>query len=369
MNKGIKRVYLSAILQDCGKTTMSLGLLKAFIERKLKPAFIKPVGQKYVEVGAARVDKDSYLVNKIYRCSRSVPDMSPVTVGRGFTEDYIMRPDPSDLRRKILDSFGRVIEGRDIAVIEGTGHAGVGSVFDCSNADVAKLLGAKVIIVSEGGIGKSIDEIVLNKALFDKCGVETLGVIINKVMPDKFEKIARVVEKGLANKGIKLLGVIPFDPILTYPTMEQVRNYLGLDVLCGKEYLSKKIENVIVATMEPQNIISYFKDNMLMITSGDRIDNILVAVSVHKHRRSPSSYSVSGIILTGGMIPHVAIAELLKNSKIPVLLSNQDTYSLSSKIKGLTIKIEQSDKQKIDEARRLVKEYVNVDAILEGLNS
>ena len=54
-----------------------------------------------------------------------------------------------------------------------------------SNAQVAKMLNAKVIIVASGGIGRPIDEISLNKALFEKVGVDILGVIINKVDPCK----------------------------------------------------------------------------------------------------------------------------------------------------------------------------------------
>ena len=54
------------------------------------------------------------------------------------------------------------------------------------------LLGSKVILVTKGGIGKPIDEVALNKALFDKEGVELLGVIINKVLPEKFGVIMSI---------------------------------------------------------------------------------------------------------------------------------------------------------------------------------
>ena len=59
----------------------------------------------------------------------------------------------------------------DVLLIEGTGHAGVGAVIGLSNAAVAAELGAPAIIVSEGGVGRPIDEIVLNASLFAKQGV------------------------------------------------------------------------------------------------------------------------------------------------------------------------------------------------------
>ena len=86
-------------------------------------------------------------------------------------------------------AFDIVAWEKDFVIIEGTGHAGVGSVFDLSNATVAKLLQSKVIIVSRGGIGRPIDEISLNLALFEKQGVEVIGAIINKVVPEKMEML------------------------------------------------------------------------------------------------------------------------------------------------------------------------------------
>jgi len=147
---------------------------------------------------------------------------------------------------------------------------GGGSVIDCSNADVAALLGSKAIIVSGGGVGRAIDEIMLNKALFDICKVPVLGVIINKVLPDKLEKIKSIVGKGLDRKGIRLLGVIPEMDLLSAPTVEQIRERLDLKVFSGEENLRTRVYDAIVAAMEPYNMIGHLRDGALVITSGDR---------------------------------------------------------------------------------------------------
>ncbi len=103
---------------------------------------------------------------------------------------------------------------------EGSGHAGVGSVFDLSNAQVAKILGAKVIIVTQGGIGKPIDEVSLNQALFEKEGVEIIGVILNKVLGNKVDYVADFARRGLKRKGLELLGVLPYEQILCNPSVD-----------------------------------------------------------------------------------------------------------------------------------------------------
>ena len=90
--KKIKNVFISAIHQNAGKTTLALGLYKNFQERKIRTVFMKPVGQETVTVGAKPVDKDSYLIGEVYHCAKRINDMSPITVGRGYTEKYILNP-------------------------------------------------------------------------------------------------------------------------------------------------------------------------------------------------------------------------------------------------------------------------------------
>ncbi len=364
--KSIKNIFISSIYQNAGKTTVSLGLYKIFQERGLKPAFLKPVGQQTVTVGHTDVDKDSYLMGEVYRCRNKLKDMSPVTIGHGYTEQYIFNPQQDVLRNRILSSFNSLTKNKNSIIIEGTGHAGVGSVIDLSNADVAKMLGSKVLIVSEGGIGRSIDEIMLNKALFDNCGVEVVGVILNKVLPDKMERIRKVVSAGLKRKGLQLVGVIPFDPLLCDPKVEQIMKFLQLKVLCGQEYLFRRVRNTIVAAMEPYNMVNYLTNGTLVLTSGDRVDNILVAVSTHLVTQD-SKDQIAGIILTGGLMPNHKIMELLQKSRIPVFLSDKETYAVAREIDNLVCKIQKTDKDKIMEARQMVKKFVDVDAIIEHL--
>ena len=107
-------------------------------------------------------------------------------------------------------------------LIEGTGHAGVGAVIGLSNAQVAAMLGSPAVIVSEGGVGRPIDEIVLNKALFERYGVTVAGAIVNKVDLLAKPDLARTLERGLARHGIPLLGVLPYRPILSNPTLAMV---------------------------------------------------------------------------------------------------------------------------------------------------
>lgn len=112
-------------------------------------------------------------------------------------------------------------------------------------------------------------------------------------------------------------------------------------------------------------MIHYLREGALVLTSGDRVDNILVAVSSHLVSDAKGSLT-AGIILTGGLIPTPKIVDLLKKSKIPVMITQDDTYTVAGRIEHLIIKIQKTDTDKIKEATRLVKKYVDVKGILKS---
>src|SRR6266566_5208848 len=225
-NTTTPRVFIAATRQNDGKTTASLGLLAALQRCYPRIGYIKPVGQRFVEIEEQKIDEDTILMDRVYRLNCPLLDMSPIAVEPDFTRKYLESSNNDALVKKIQKAFDRVAWEKDFVLCEGSGHAGVGSVFDLSNAQVAKILHAKVIIVSQGGIGKPIDEVSLNRALFEKEGVEIIGVILNKVLPEKVDYVTEFARRGLKRKGLELLGVIPHQSILCSPTMEQVREWL-----------------------------------------------------------------------------------------------------------------------------------------------
>ena len=70
---------------------------------------------------------------------------SPVILGPGDTADYIESPKPGEFIKNILDSAEVLRRRHEMVVYEGTGHPGVGSVVDLSNAEVARQLESEVI--------------------------------------------------------------------------------------------------------------------------------------------------------------------------------------------------------------------------------
>src|SRR5438067_169110 len=231
MNTTTPRVFIAATRQNDGKTTTSLGLIAALQKHYPRVGYIKPVGQRFVEIAEQKIDEDTVLMDSVFGLNCPLVDMSPIAVEPNFTRKYLQSSNNETLVKKIQKAFDRVAWEKEFVLCEGSGHAGVGSVFDLSNAQVAKILGAKVIIVTQGGIGKPIDEVALNQALFEKEGVEIIGVILNKVVGTKIEYITEFARRGLKRKGLELLGVIPHQSVLSSPTVDLIREELKAEML------------------------------------------------------------------------------------------------------------------------------------------
>jgi BioD-like phosphotransacetylase family protein len=364
MNTSTPRVFIAATRQNDGKTTTSLGLIAALQKKFPRVGYIKPVGQRFVEIEEQKIDEDSVLMDSVYHLDCPLVDMSPIAVEPAFTRKYLTHANNEALVKKIQTSFDRVAWEKDFVLCEGSGHAGVGSVFDLSNAQVAKILGAKVIIICQGGIGKPIDEVSLNQALFQREGVEIIGVIINKVLGEKISEITRFVRGGLKRKGLDLLGVIPHSPMLSEPTVQLIREELRAEVLNTPPTLNVLVDDVVIASMGAQNAMKHFKRGVLLITAGDREDILLAAgaTTIPGNREN-----MAGIVLTGGVPPSDGVLKALKTMPIPVLLVKKDSYHVASKVYNSIVKTRPTDAEKISLIRDLVAEHVNVKKIIESL--
>ena len=237
-------------------------------------------------------------------------------------------------------------------------------MFDLSNARVAKILKAKVIIVSQGGIGKPIDEVALNQALFEKEGVEIIGVILNKVITKKVDYVTDFARRGLKRRGLELLGVLPYQPMLSSPNMDSIEEELDAEVLNPTRRTNNLVNDVVIGAMGAQNVTSYFKPGVLLITPGDRED-ILMAASVAT--QSGKDGTLAGIVLTDRLRPSAAALKIVRDLPYPVLLTDLDNYKVASIVHDLIVKTRPDDLEKINVIRDLIAEHVDVAKILDCL--
>lgn len=366
-NTATPRVFVAATRQNDGKTTTCLGIYSALLAHFPRIGFMKPLGQRFVDVSGHRVDEDSHLINSIFDVRTPIEAMSPVTIDSEFTRRYL--DDPTENHPLLVDricrAFDRAAYEKDAVIIEGSGHAGVGAVCDLSNAQVARILRAKVILVAQAGIGRPIDEIALNKALFDQHGVEVVGAVLNKALPDKLDVVRHYASRGLAGLGIPLLGVIPREAGLAAPSLIQIAKEIGGRWLNGAEAaVGRRIEQVVVGAMTARGIIDFLQPGILVIAPGDRDDILLSAIASAGTTQAPP---LSGIILTRDILPHPKIMELLAQTSIPVVISKDESYQVASRINAMTVKTLPEDHDKIPIIRQIIPAHIDLAALRRTL--
>jgi BioD-like phosphotransacetylase family protein len=375
----MRQLYLAATGQNRGKTTASLGLLDGFLKRGLRTGFMKPVGQRTVIDHGEPADEDAVLMHEVYGLTEPYSAMSPVHIPRGFTKSYIAGEVVEDLGARITAAQA-TYHDYDVLLIEGTGHAGVGAVIGLSNAVVAASLGAPAIIISEGGVGRPIDEIVLNASLFTRHGVVVAGAIVNKVDVEAQPGIEDILARGLAPYDIPLLGILPRRAILSNPTLEMISEGLNGERIHDGPDLERVIDGVAIGAMQPGHMLERVGPGTLVIVPGDREDIILTLTTAHlvgtPHLAPTGQHEPNlepdlghagaaiGLVLTGGYRPRPAVLAAIRRADLFAILVGSDTYTVASDVHDLLVKTHAADRVKIELIKELVASNLDVDRIL-----
>ena len=360
-----KSLYIAATSQHVGKTTTTLGLLAALQNRGLDVGYSKPLGQQFLTVNGKRVDKDAVLFSNMNKGFELIPDIhSPVILGPGDTQELLEVPRPKALTKKILHAADVLRKNHQFVLYEGTGHPGVGSVVELSNARVAELLETEVVLVLEGGIGNTIDRLTLSKALFDAHNVRIAGVILNKVLRSKVDKIRRYVEPWVNKHGMELFGLIPFDEELVYPALRHVIKSVQGELVLGEDADLDNLVHGCMAGVDATLTDTIPSANRLLVVSRGRFHEALLQYK-DLCKEKETDFNLAGVIVTSlGRLNSQAMS-LCEENDIPVVISAMDTYQTVIHLDHLVAKIDAKSPTKIKRAISLVEENVDLDKILE----
>lgn len=361
-----KNIYVAATSQHIGKTTSTLGLVAVLMKRGINIGYCKPVGQMSLNVNNSEVDKDTVLFSDLMKFKLDPFLHSPVILGKGATTAYLDHPEKFSYEQKVLDATKQLNKQHDLVIHEGTGHPGVGSIVNLSNADVAKIINAPVLMVVEGGIGSTIDMLSLCLAKFQLLEVPLLGVIINKVKPSKIDKVKNYVGKYLKDIGLPLLGVLPYDKSLAFPLMKTIAKAINGIVSFNPDELNNRVEDIIAGSLLDTDELKS-SQNLLLIVSTLKVNEAIEKIQLLTNTLDNDQTPLSGIVATGnGLITGSASDYIIKH-KIPVIRTSLDTYGSVLKISRIEVKINLSTPWKITKAIKLIEENVDIDALLERI--
>lgn len=382
-------IFVAATKQHVGKTTTCLALLSGLQKRFDPVGFIKPVGQQHIEVdignGSIRVDKDVVLIKEHFRLDHiDYKYMSPVIIPNGYTKRYVDGEiSTADQQRDVEEAAAAVSSRSAVTLIEGTGHCAVGSIVGLNNAKVASLLGADMVLIANGGLGKAFDELELNRVLCEQNNVRIAGVIINKVFPEKYEQTKDYLERAMMQTwGIPLLGCIPDRPYLGCPALADLEKLFKTELISGKKaenrfrHYTTLDMNLVTTSLKRflENIRSRKPTRTLYICHITRDDLILGFLGEYQRRKARSTRfsepPFEAALLVCGRSGTYELSKEIEDMITDdddgpsIMIVKGTTHEAMTKIHAYTPKLNIDDESRVSVAVDHYEKYIDFDLLL-----
>ncbi|GFO58817.1 cobyrinic acid a,c-diamide synthase [Geomonas silvestris] len=358
-----KKIFIAASGQNIGKTTVSVSLLHLAQKKYGRVGFMKPLGPKPTTLRGHAVDKDAALIAQVFDLIKDLRHMSPVVVYPDTTRKVIDGEiSCAELEERILASYAELEKKCDFIIIEGSGHPGVGSVLKLSNARIARLLDAPVLMVTGGGVGNVIDTIFMNIALFQLEGAQVRAVLTNKLYADKRATTLDYITRALADQPFSVFGGFDYQPVLANPTLRRVSRLLDLPLHGNRREVSRIIQHVQIGAASTQRVTEMLRDSSLLVVTSSR-DELLVTLA-NLYQMPEYRSQLCGLVIPG-IVPVSTITQLiLDRSNIPYLRTQRhSTAELYRIITEDISKITAEDTEKLDLVRKLAEERLDFDRL------
>jgi len=358
-----KAVYIATSDHNSGKSIITLGLMSILIGKTAKVGYFRPIIEDFED---GELDNHIETVLSYFNLDIKFEDAYAITKSKLIKKKN--KGKIGDVLDLIIEKYKKLEERFDFVLVEGTSFTGEGTSIELDlNVLIAKNLGIPTIILASG-VGKTLEELVDNLYLvydsFKVKDVEVLSVIANKVQPENIELVTKSLQKSLPEN--VLVNTIPLISSLNNPTMQEIVNELNAKVLFGGNYLNNEIGHFSVGAMQLHNYLVHLHDNALVITPGDRSDIILGALQANESANYPT---ISGIILTGNIVPEESILKLIEglSAIVPIIAVDGGTYHITNKIGKIKSEIYANNTHKIETSISTFEKYVDNDALSERL--
>jgi phosphate acetyltransferase len=358
-----KAIYIATSENNCGKSIITLGLMSMLIGKTAKVGYFRPIIEDFED---GKLDNHIETVINYFGLDIDFEDAFAITKSKLIKKKN--KGKIGEVLDLIIEKYKRLEEQFDFVLVEGTSFSGEGTVIELDmNVLIAKNLGIPAIIVGSG-VGKTLEELIDSLYLaydsFKVKEVEVLAVIANKVQPENLQLVAESLRSNLPKE--VLVNAIPVVSSLHNPTIKEIVDKLDAKVLFGSEFLNNEIGSFSVGAMQLRNYLLFLKENALVITPGDRADIILGVLQANESVNYPA---VSGIVLTGNIIPEDSILKLIEglSSVVPIISVDGGTYNITNQIGNIKSKIYADNTQKIETSVNTFEKYVDLDNLSQKL--
>ncbi len=351
-------LYISSVQTHAGSLIIDMGMMEILRARYEKIAFFKP----FIEC-KVQEDRDISFMIGYYNLQMEYEQAYSFSVDEA--EALISADQSKRLYSKILEDFKALQENYDFVLCQGLNKECFSmSILQDLNMSVSKNLGTPFISVinAKGKEPKDIiEELCIQNEVLKKEGCRHFARFINRVDTRYHTEVRQACE------AMENTFVLPEIEELDYVTVQEVMQALGARKLFGTQAdLHRTVKRSKIAAMTLENFISRVEEGDFVILPGDRTDIILGVLAGYYSHRHPT---VSGLLLTGGIVPSGEIMELIEgmNEKIsiPLISTHYGTFEAASMVHKVYAKIYPDSERKIALATGLFNEHVDVKHLRE----
>ncbi|MFD9126667.1 phosphate acetyltransferase [Kitasatospora sp. NPDC059571] len=292
-----RSVYVTGIDRGDGRQAVELGVMELLTRQLDSVGVFRPLvhAQSPGEPGSDHVVE---LLRARYRLDL------PASAAYGLTYEEAAALQAAqgqdELVSALVDRF-RAVERRCQAVLVlGTDFADTNIPDELAfNARLANEFGAWVLPVV-GGQNEDdravVAEVLSAHRAYADLGCSTLALIANRVSP----AVKEPVQRSLGEKLPVPAYVIPEEPALSAPTVAQLVEATGAEVLLGDAAgLARDVRSFVFGGAMLPTFLTALTEGALVVTPGDRADLVIGALAAHAAGAPP----IAGVLLTLGQHP------------------------------------------------------------------
>ncbi|MFE2411387.1 phosphate acetyltransferase [Kitasatospora sp. NPDC059408] len=292
-----RSVYVTGIDRGDGRQAVELGVMELLTRQVDRVGVFRPLVHAHAP-GESGSDHVVELLRGRYRIDLPATDLYGLTYEEAAALQAAQGQD--ELVSALVDRFRAVERRCEAVLVLGTDFADTNIPDELAfNARLANEFGAAVLPVL-GGQGKEAEAVTAEvrnaHRAYTDLGCETLAMIANRVAPAAKQRIQRKLTEKLPIPAY----VIPEEPALAAPTVAQLVEATGAEVLLGDAAgLARDVRGFVFGGAMLPTFLDALTDGALVVTPGDRADLVIGSLAAHAAGAPP----IAGVLLTLGQHP------------------------------------------------------------------
>lgn len=343
--------FVAPTSYGAGLTSVCMGLVRVLERGGLRVGFCKVVAQSDAKNGAP--ESSTTLIKNVFGID------SPKPIPFSTAQKMLAEDRGDEVLEEGVRLFHQASKDKDVMVVEGMVPTRRISFAARINAEMAKSLGAEIILVSspdELTVEELADRVDIHSRTF---GNDMLGYVLNKVQD---EKLPKALAKKLG-KSLNRLGAIPLNEDLQAPRTYDVARSLNAKVINEGKSKKRRVKEIVLCARALVNTVELMQPHALLVIPGDREDVIVAACLA-----ASNGVPLAGLLLCVGYEPDPRILALCRSaidSGLPVMLVDTSSYETATNIHRMNPEIPVDDLDRAEQVTDFVASHLNAEWLLE----